>query len=127
MGSWIPQSWPGSAALSPTVPYEKLTAWLSGTRQGHEKLGKVVLGQVIRQTHRPEAFRRGRHLACRIKESFSVGRREQSFHLMLVPRFLQSPRKMGPTCTPTPTAPPVTVQPGLAATFRHLHLELYLV
>lgn len=26
-----------------------------------------------------------------------MGRREQSFHLMLVPRFLQSPRKMGPT------------------------------
>ena len=50
LGSWILQSWPRSAALSLTVPCEKLTAWLSGSRQGHEKLGKVVLGQV------PEGF-----------------------------------------------------------------------
>lgn len=121
LGSWIPQSWPRSAALSLTVPCEKLTAWLSGTRQGHEKLGKVVLGQVIRQTHKSEAFRRGGHLACGIREGFSVGRREQSFHLMLVPRFLQSPRKMG--LSPLQVA----VQPGLAATCRHLNLELYLV
>lgn len=31
-----------------------------------------------------------------------MGRHEQSFHLMLVPRFLQSPRKMGPTGPPPP-------------------------
>lgn len=95
---------PRSIALSPTVPYEKLTAWLSRTRQGHEKLGKVVPGQVIRQTPRPEAFRRGRHRACRIEDGFPVGRRERS-SVSCWCLDSCSPRKMGPTCPPPPHGP----------------------